>query len=374
MDRHLHFAANPQRQAREHIQRIDNSAVGAVLDRHDAVLGMPAIHFLEHRRDRIDRNQVGRPAEPVDGRQVREAERRTQVDHAQRLQPAPRTGDHLPKNRVQRRRRQRSGVQCVQTLPQVLFARVVEQGFVTRVSGGEEPRRQLGPLIEQLQQALVDRAELGLNALRSGRRLAGNGPFGLRLWLGFAADDLLRRLGLLGGALGLPSLGNARRLLDSLRCRSFRHLDVPALQARRAGFADLPGVAATRVAYQQGSASRNDPQPSRPCPQYFRGADGHATTALSASARYLATCVFKTDSCMQPGNRKTAGLPPDLDIAEQVIWRGWESLNPTGPITWNVVVTVEKLSVKRLGGSLIRGAWHSTRTCHFGVTCRARAI
>ena len=52
MHRQPNFAADHQmRHLQEHVERIDDPAVGRVLDRHDAEIDVAAIDLLEHRRN-----------------------------------------------------------------------------------------------------------------------------------------------------------------------------------------------------------------------------------------------------------------------------------------------------------------------------------
>ena len=56
-------------------------------------LRLAALDFLEHRRDRADRNQLGRLAEPLDRRQVAERELGPKIGDASRRLHGPRAAD-----------------------------------------------------------------------------------------------------------------------------------------------------------------------------------------------------------------------------------------------------------------------------------------
>ena len=85
IDRDLDFPTDSQRHPCEHVERIDNPTVGAIFDRHDAVFGMTPVHLLEHRSDRVHRNQVSPLAKSLNRRQVRIAELGTEIGHPRSL-------------------------------------------------------------------------------------------------------------------------------------------------------------------------------------------------------------------------------------------------------------------------------------------------
>ena len=56
VDADLHFTANADRQPGEHVERVDNASVRAVLDRDDAELDMAAVDLFEHCGNRANRD------------------------------------------------------------------------------------------------------------------------------------------------------------------------------------------------------------------------------------------------------------------------------------------------------------------------------
>ena len=100
VDRHLHFAANLQWQPREHLESVDDAAIGAVLDGDHAVFGVAAIHFLEDRGDAADGNEIGIRSETFDGCQMRKAIGGPEVHHSHALNELTRAADHFAENRA----------------------------------------------------------------------------------------------------------------------------------------------------------------------------------------------------------------------------------------------------------------------------------
>ena len=86
------------RQPGEHVERVGDAAVGRVLDRHDAEVGVPAIDLLEHRGDAADRHQLDALAEAMDGRQMAVAVGRPEIGDAQLFFQRPRAADQLAKD------------------------------------------------------------------------------------------------------------------------------------------------------------------------------------------------------------------------------------------------------------------------------------
>ena len=56
------------RQPHEHIQRVGDSAIGGVFQRHDAEIGMTAVDFLKDGRDAADPNKFDGLAKALDRR------------------------------------------------------------------------------------------------------------------------------------------------------------------------------------------------------------------------------------------------------------------------------------------------------------------
>ena len=65
MNPQLHFAADLSWRAGEHIERIGHAAVGAVFQRHQAVVRLPTIDFIKHGADRAHRHQFHAMAKAV---------------------------------------------------------------------------------------------------------------------------------------------------------------------------------------------------------------------------------------------------------------------------------------------------------------------
>ena len=60
MDVHLDLAADPHRQPGEHVQRVGDAAVGRVLDRHQAEIGVSLVDLLEHGGNGPHRHELAR--------------------------------------------------------------------------------------------------------------------------------------------------------------------------------------------------------------------------------------------------------------------------------------------------------------------------
>ena len=101
----LDFATNPERQASEHVQCVNNAAVCAVFDRNNPEFSMTSIHLFEDRRDCADWNQVGCLAEPLDRRLMRIAEGWSEVRNPLHADFATSTAEDVPHHTTDCQRR-----------------------------------------------------------------------------------------------------------------------------------------------------------------------------------------------------------------------------------------------------------------------------
>ena len=171
MNRQLHLAADLERQPGEHVERVHNPPIGAVLDGGDAKIGAMAADFFEDRRDVADRNKDRRGPEAFDGGQVGEAVLGAQVGNPGPLDQLPRAGDQLAEHRphFDRAERPDSG------LRDQLFPGVVGQRSKPRLlgTGGELNllEGQRGAAVDQLDQLAIDPGQFGVHR-RGARFLA----------------------------------------------------------------------------------------------------------------------------------------------------------------------------------------------------------
>ncbi len=185
MDGELDFPADLERQAGEHVERVDDPAVGAVLDRDDAVVGVAAVHFFKDRSDRVDRDEVGTLPKPFDGRQMRKAERRAQVSNPDHLDLVPGGANHLAETGSEDR--DRDGpvlVELIEPVPQLLVHVRIEPDLVAVLEVFELGERQFHPAVEQPDELLIHRLDF---IFRRGRRLLADhldrgGRWPKRVW------------------------------------------------------------------------------------------------------------------------------------------------------------------------------------------------
>ena len=85
MDAQLDFAADPQRRGQEHVERVVDRALGGILDRHDAEIGVARLHFLEHFADRGERQRAHRVPEVLEHCLLRERALGTEEPDLERL-------------------------------------------------------------------------------------------------------------------------------------------------------------------------------------------------------------------------------------------------------------------------------------------------
>ena len=67
---HLHLAADPHWQAREHVQRVGDPSIGRIFHGHQAEVGMLPVDLFEDGRDGPHRDEFDRAAEAMQGGQV----------------------------------------------------------------------------------------------------------------------------------------------------------------------------------------------------------------------------------------------------------------------------------------------------------------
>ena len=89
VDPQRHLRADLDREPEEVVERVGDPAVGRVLQRHHAVVGVPGMHLLEGGTDARHGDEFHRVAEPVEGRKMAVGPRRTQVGDAQVLLDRP---------------------------------------------------------------------------------------------------------------------------------------------------------------------------------------------------------------------------------------------------------------------------------------------
>src|SRR5262245_18776334 len=87
------------------VERVGDTAVGRVLQRHNAEVRLPGFDFLEYRGDRADRHQFGALAIAVDRREMTVALCRAKVCHTQLRRQGTSAADDLTKDGLQRGRR-----------------------------------------------------------------------------------------------------------------------------------------------------------------------------------------------------------------------------------------------------------------------------
>ena len=136
----LHFAADFHAQPGERIERVGDPAVGRIFDRHQPVISLPTIHFLEYRRDRADRHQLDALTKAVQRGQMAIGVERAEKGDAKLLGQLPRAAENLAKNRSDAVRRQGPSTGR-------------EQVFDRRIVASREERLRsvlLGPLSFQL--------------------------------------------------------------------------------------------------------------------------------------------------------------------------------------------------------------------------------
>ena len=110
MNPQRHLGADLDRQPREVVERVGDSAIGGVLERHDAEVGVTGLHLFEGGRDAGHRHEVDGTAEPVEGREVAVGPGRAEMGHADVLLDRPGARDQFPKHGLHALVRQRAVV------------------------------------------------------------------------------------------------------------------------------------------------------------------------------------------------------------------------------------------------------------------------
>ena len=95
-----HLGADADGVLDEAVHRVDHAAAQAVFDRHDAKVGVPADHFLEHGADVRQGAVLDRRAELPRARQVRETALGTEEAHAERLFQGERSAHQFAVDRL----------------------------------------------------------------------------------------------------------------------------------------------------------------------------------------------------------------------------------------------------------------------------------
>ena len=144
----LNFATNPHRQTGEHVQRVYDSPIRRVFQRHDAELSVAATKFLKHGGDGGHRGQLTTLAKMVDRGEIRVAVLRPEVGHADRAAPQP--GSRLSVRGTPRGPLviQRPAVGLAHFRQALLLHGRMQRLPVPRPAG---PLNKLGPLVNQPQ-------------------------------------------------------------------------------------------------------------------------------------------------------------------------------------------------------------------------------
>ena len=156
----FHLAADGQRRAQEHVQRVRDRALGGVLDRHHAIVGGAGVDLAKHLFDGGLRQAAdGLPEVLVRG-VLREGPRRAQIRHRERPLQGQAGRHDFPKNVRDRLVRQRPGIGGGHLAQHLRLAlRTVED----RLAGGLLDLGHLlragRPLGQQAQQLTVDRVD-----------------------------------------------------------------------------------------------------------------------------------------------------------------------------------------------------------------------
>ena len=85
IDAQLHLAADLERRAQEHVERVIDRALARILDRHHAEIGDAALDFVKHLVDRRQRQRAHRGAEVLEHGRLGESAFGTQERHLERF-------------------------------------------------------------------------------------------------------------------------------------------------------------------------------------------------------------------------------------------------------------------------------------------------
>ena len=144
----------------EHVEGVDHRPGRGILDGHHAVVGPAALHFAEHVLDALHRHVLGRQAELLHARHVRERGARAEVRDFERTLQGKRGGKDLAVNGPEGILGERplvAGGQAFEDLPFPGGRMEVELlGFFDVADLDDDP----GALIQQVDQLIVDLVDL----------------------------------------------------------------------------------------------------------------------------------------------------------------------------------------------------------------------
>jgi hypothetical protein len=193
VDSQLDFATDPCRQAGEHAEGIDDTAIGRILNRDDPIIDVLAAQFFEHGRDGGDRYQFCGAAKAFDGRQVAIAVGGAEVGDSQRLGQCPHAAVQFAEDRAHRMFRKRALAGFQGLLGGAMLAVEIVQRSALGMPQSAQFFAALGILVQQFDQIAAQLIGLSSQGVR-GRR-------GIRLFLGFALLHLQTALFRIGGGI-----------------------------------------------------------------------------------------------------------------------------------------------------------------------------